>query len=172
MCNKVQSLYRLIIKEARCFLSHLSQEGKTGTLDKGSLQDTTFFFSSALKENIQRRARMAELSDKGLALREIRWLCEYWLLRRHSCFKTPQKFSVKWELNSKRTCAYSNITYQVPWQKPLWSRRHLKTVIRLSSLEVFNLLLFGLLLSFIAFNQFHVSQICLTHIRLRQKNNS
>lgn len=83
-------------------------------LIKGVCKTELFFFSSALKENIQRRARMAELSDKGLALREIRWLCEYWLLRRHSCFKTPQKFSVKWELNSKRTCEYSSITYQAP----------------------------------------------------------
>ena len=39
------------------------KRGKTGILDKGSLQDGTFF-SSMLKENTQRKAKMADLIDK------------------------------------------------------------------------------------------------------------
>lgn len=89
------------------------KKGKTGTLDKGGLQDR-HSFSSALKGDIWRKAKMAELSDKGLASRDIRWLCEEWLPRRGSCFKMPQKFSVKWEVNSKGTFVYSSITYKAP----------------------------------------------------------
>lgn len=45
------------------------KKGKTGILDKGSQQDRNFFFFFvflALIENIQKKAKMAYLRNKGL----------------------------------------------------------------------------------------------------------
>lgn len=52
------------------------KKGRAGIFDKESLQDRIFFFFWVQKENIQRKAKIADLSNKGLASREMRWVRE------------------------------------------------------------------------------------------------